>query len=440
MNRTSGAAVALAWLGTATLPGQTPVTGKATIPLCPGLTIVTAISQPQGDYESIKRIESVTAEGVRIRYSSYMPDPCCESSGGPLDPPWVPFVVHRTVRKADLESSTTYLQQFVSKGVPETVKGTTARGISSKAFRGLRDTGKTPLTVYMAIPPGIGLKEDGSAAWFGVDYRMPGELAHVDPTPVMLSILVNDRMTQLPALRARGKLQADESEFYFLFDEANPISLEFRVGLAQPMPPEFQEALKEAARSGGECRGCAEIRRMFEDRDVLRVVKITHKCEAPALAMKPGGGGAPPGGGRSGGIGGGGLGGGAGTGDAAARLEESLEKTGRAEVYSIYFAFNSDEIREESEPTLQDIADILRRHPDWKLSIEGHTDSIGDDAYNLQLSRRRFAAVRAALVSTKGIAGARLVTGGFGESRPNDTNDTVEGRARNRRVELVRVP
>ena len=433
MNRASSGAVAFALLGAVATGEQAPIAVKATIPLCPGLTIVTAISQPQGDYESIKRVESVTADGVRIRYSSYMPDPCCEYHGGgnPLDPPWVHFVVHRTVRKADLESSTTYLQQFVSKGVPETVKGTTALGISTKSFRDLRDKGKAPLSIYQTINPAVGLKEDGTPAFPGIELRMPGELARVDPTPVTLSVLVNDRMTTLAAIRARGKFLLDDAEFFFLDDEANPISLRFRIGIKPPMPPEIRATLKEALASGT-CAGCDQIKREYEDRDVLQVVKITHKCEDLSLAEKPGGGG--------GGGAGTGLGGGAGSGGLAERLEESLAKTGRAEVYSIYFTFNSDEIRDESEPTLQEIAEVLKRHPDWKLAIEGHTDSIASDAYNLQLSQKRAAAVRNALVSRKGVAGARLNTAGFGESRPKDTNDTLEGRARNRRVELVKIP
>jgi outer membrane protein OmpA-like peptidoglycan-associated protein len=410
------------------LPAQ-----SATIPICPGLTIVTAVSQPQGDYESIKRIESVTPEGVRIRYSSYMPDPCCEYSGHPLDPPWVSFVVHRTVRSVDLASSSVYLQQFTSKGVPETVKGTTALGISTKAFRDLKDKGRTPLTIYQAISPMAGVKDDGSPVMFGMEYRKTGELTRVDPTPATLSVLVNNRMTALPALRARGKLQDDDSEFFFLYDEVNPISLKFRIGIPPPMPREVQELLKEAAKADA-CDGCAQMKRAYEDRDVLQVVKITHACEDPTVAMKPAGGGAA-------GMGGGGAGrGGTGSGSLAALLEESLSKTGRAEVYSIYFSFNSDEIREESEPTLQEIAEVLRRHPDWKLAIEGHTDNIASDAYNLQLSQKRAAAVKNALVAKKGIANARLTPGGFGESRPKDTNATLEGRARNRRVELVRIP
>ena len=168
---------------------------------------------------------------------------------------------------------------------------------------------------------------------------------------------------------------------------------------------------------------------------VLQVVKITTGCEDPTRSLDAGGRGTnPPAGGGPG------DGPGTGAGSGAAALEESLAKTGRADVYSIYFAFNSDEIREESESTLREIAEVLRRHPEWKLVIEGHTDNIATDAYNLQLSQRRAAAVKQALVSGKGVAGARLTTGGFGEARPKDTNDTLEGRARNRRVELVRVP
>jgi outer membrane protein OmpA-like peptidoglycan-associated protein len=81
---------------------------------------------------------------------------------------------------------------------------------------------------------------------------------------------------------------------------------------------------------------------------------------------------------------------------------------------------------------------VLKAHPQWKLRIDGHTDGIGNDAANLDLSKRRSAAVKAALVTRYGIEGGRLSTGGYGESRPQATNETPEGRARNRRVELRR--
>jgi outer membrane protein OmpA-like peptidoglycan-associated protein len=110
------------------------------------------------------------------------------------------------------------------------------------------------------------------------------------------------------------------------------------------------------------------------------------------------------------------------------------------DIYSIYFSFNSDVIREESEPTLKEIADILRRHPDWRLAVNGHTDGIGGDQANLALSQRRSTSVKDALAKRYNVAPNRLTTTGFGKAQPKDTNDTLDGRARNRRVELVRIP
>lgn len=119
-------------------------------------------------------------------------------------------------------------------------------------------------------------------------------------------------------------------------------------------------------------------------------------------------------------------------------LEHRLQHDRRVDVYGIYFDTASAEIRPESEPILQEIADVVRRHSDWTLRIDGHTDSIGSTERNLDLSRRRAASVRSALVERFGLPADRLTTGGYGEAAPKDTNDTPEGRARNRRVELVR--
>ena len=83
---------------------------------------------------------------------------------------------------------------------------------------------------------------------------------------------------------------------------------------------------------------------------------------------------------------------------------------------------------------------MLKRHPEWKLKVEGHTDNIAADDYNLKLSQRRAAAVKNALIGRYGIAAARLTQEGLGETRPRSPNDTMTGRARNRRVELVRTP
>ncbi|MEO7475752.1 MAG: OmpA family protein, partial [Gemmatimonadales bacterium] len=84
------------------------------------------------------------------------------------------------------------------------------------------------------------------------------------------------------------------------------------------------------------------------------------------------------------------------------------------------------------------LAGLLARHPDWRATIEGHTDSVGTAEANQALSARRADAVRARLVGAHGTDGARLRTAGLGSTRPRESNATIEGRARNRRVELVR--
>ena len=125
-------------------------------------------------------------------------------------------------------------------------------------------------------------------------------------------------------------------------------------------------------------------------------------------------------------------------GGAAPKIEQSLKQKGTAEVHGIYFDFGSDKIRSESEPVLKEIAEALAANPAWSLKIEGHTDNIGGDQYNQALSERRAAAVKQALVEHHQIDASRLATAGFGASRPKESNDTLEGRARNRRVELIR--
>jgi outer membrane protein OmpA-like peptidoglycan-associated protein len=123
---------------------------------------------------------------------------------------------------------------------------------------------------------------------------------------------------------------------------------------------------------------------------------------------------------------------------AATSLERSLTEQKHALVYGIYFKFARADIRPVSEPVLKEIAAVLKNNPGWKLSIVGHTDGVGNDAANLELSRRRAASVKTALVERYAIDANRLSTGGFGASEPQAKNDTPEGRARNRRVELAR--
>lgn len=122
---------------------------------------------------------------------------------------------------------------------------------------------------------------------------------------------------------------------------------------------------------------------------------------------------------------------------AANPIEQDLKQSGRAQIYGIYFDFASATIRPQSQGVLTEIAKAMKDNPSWKLNVEGHTDNIGGDASNLDLSRRRSAAVVQALNTEYRISPDRFASQGFGASRPVDTNDTMEGRARNRRVELV---
>ena len=105
----------------------------------------------------------------------------------------------------------------------------------------------------------------------------------------------------------------------------------------------------------------------------------------------------------------------------------------------ILFDVNSDQIKPESYGTLKDIAAVLKDNPTVKVKIVGHTDSDGDDNANLDLSKRRAAAVKAALVKDFGVTDANLETDGKGESQSLNKNSTAEEKANNRRVEFLKL-
>jgi len=125
-------------------------------------------------------------------------------------------------------------------------------------------------------------------------------------------------------------------------------------------------------------------------------------------------------------------------GAAVSVVEHALTRDCRAELPGIFFAFASADLAPESRPALEGVAALLARHPEWSMAIEGHTDSIGSAPANQTLSERRAAAVRSALVAGFRVDASRLAARGFGASRPRESNATIEGRARNRRVEIVR--
>ncbi len=119
---------------------------------------------------------------------------------------------------------------------------------------------------------------------------------------------------------------------------------------------------------------------------------------------------------------------------------EVLFEKGRASLVleGVNFEFDSAKLTAASSTTLDSVAASLREWSDVRVQIEGHTDSVGADAYNLQLSRKRAESVRDYLVA-KGVDRSRLAAVGYGESKPVTENSTEAGRARNRRVELTKV-
>jgi outer membrane protein OmpA-like peptidoglycan-associated protein len=124
------------------------------------------------------------------------------------------------------------------------------------------------------------------------------------------------------------------------------------------------------------------------------------------------------------------------TSDAKAWADE-IGKTGHAAIYGIEFDTGKATIKPESEKVLSEVLGMLQAQPSWKMKVEGHTDSTGTKAGNLALSQKRAESVVSWLVQ-KGIAQAQLEAAGLGDTKPIADNATDAGRAKNRRVELVK--
>ena len=122
----------------------------------------------------------------------------------------------------------------------------------------------------------------------------------------------------------------------------------------------------------------------------------------------------------------------------ADEMSKSLADSGKVALYGIQFDTDKDVIRPDSQATLQEIAKLLTANPQLKIHVVGHTDNQGKSDYNLDLSRRRAASVAGELSSKHKIAANRLDSFGCGLFAPVASNDSEEGRAKNRRVELVK--
>jgi len=266
--------------------------------------------------------------------------------------------------------------QDIAEAETSIYPGVSREVLSSKKFQTLKSSAVLPM-VFGYYDYMDALTEWELLAW-------KGTLTRVEPGDVAFPLIINDQPVNVPAIHVKGQMKVIESggrfgsrdqpaDAYILDDPAAPVILSWMFG----------ENLKQ------------------DDAFRVTVVKVTYPS-----AKKP-------------------------------TIEQQLEKQLKAITYGIYFDFNQDTIKPESEPVLKEIAQAMADKPDWKLTIVGYTDNIGGDKYNLGLSQRRSASVKRALVERYYEDPNRLSTAGYGDSSPIDTNDTLEGRARNRRVELT---
>ena len=309
------------------------------IPLCQGLTVVTAVNQPNGDYESIKTVEATDADRVRLKYSNEaMSSDWLTGESGLRK-----TVIKRSILKKDLRSANMYQQVFLTDA-DEVIPETTSIGVSAAVLKALKTKGETEFAISAAYP-GVHLtgdknywmhhKEEQTTAY---DYMQWMTLKRTGTAKV--PVLVNDRRVELPAIVAQGEtggVGGDQNEFFILDDESNPLILKFRLGIGGVAPLTLEgveecERIRKSAKNVEDlARGYAEAAQMpvlgincalpkGGDRDVLRVIKITYRC-GKGLDQQGGGGG-----------GGGGSAPGAGDLPGVAALEEQLTKQRRAKI------------------------------------------------------------------------------------------------------------
>jgi outer membrane protein OmpA-like peptidoglycan-associated protein len=412
----------------------------------------------RGDYELAVTLTALSADGAQLRASSFV-----RTDAGRYE--WLGF--QRTVPATDLRSSRTQVLGFDSRDI-EVVPGTTSLGPSLAVMADARRSGRAEFRVRNYAD-----RRDN-----------PGTLTRVgvEEFPVIL----NGRRVALPAVHMRGQLGPPGHlrpwAFWFFDDPMQPITLKVYYGAEGAPESARPEWLRQVIRIDvpDPDGGLGDLELAFgspgppggtQDSGIQgRPVAAEGEADgggrgAPSSAV-PGegegegdgdgdGGGdgeGPPGAGTGAGrprangdVPGAGAGTGAGTGrgvgigrGAMAGMPADATGTCRVVVPGVYFEFDSDELNPASAPWIGLVARLLQRHPDWTVTIEGHTDSIGGARYNQDLSERRAAALRRELVARHAITAARLGTRGFGATRPLEPNTTLEGRARNRRVELVR--
>ena len=368
----------LLWMvGPAALAQGHPIT----LPLPAGSVVVQTLSFTGGDRESFLSLQEVSDKGSRYGWQFRE----VKQTGDTIREHYEFFE-----GMSDVVASVRLLVFHTSEGSQEH-PGYTMMAISRATYRRLLATRSDTFQVMTAESPG-GAGPAG-LGWLGrrraVPARYRGTISLVAPETTPFPLLVGGRRVEVPALHLRAALTARgrrwTPEFWVLADTTYPLVLKW-IGASDA--PE----------------------------NVLQTVRVDLPPSSTAEHSAKG------------------------TGDmlSGAGLESALGSSCRVELPGIYFAFNSAELDPASDPAIAALAEVLARHRDWTGTIEGHTDSVGTAAANLALSERRASALRDRLVSTHKVDPARLVTQGYGSSRPREPNATIEGRARNRRVEMVR--
>lgn len=339
----------------------------------PGTILTNSWSLPLADAEGDSIIQSVSSASLLFRYNGIAAAGLDMAAKSHAD--FINTVCAKDIAEGEAYSTGWSAQSLKDPITPGLYPGVSRLLVPATKFNELRSSGSTKL-VFAWYDYMDALTEWELLAWKGTFTR-------VEPDDVPFPLIINDERVNVSAIHIRASMKVIETAGRFgprdqpleayILDDANT-----PVMLSWMMGKDMHQ----------------------DDSFKVQLVRVTYPSDKPTI-------------------------------------EQQLAKNRKAITWGINFDFNSDVIRPVSEPVLKEIAQAMADRPDWKLTITGHTDNIGGHKYNLELSQRRADAVKKALVERYHIDPNRLSTSGDGDSAPIDTNDTLEGRARNRRVELT---
>ena len=376
----------IALLRAPSMHAQTPM---ATIPLVTGLSVVGSAREPAGDYESTRFVTGIASDRVAFTITGELPGKDGEAPSQ--------VTASRTVLLVDLKAAHT-IKPRISSGwnADEVYPGTTTSQLSVAGLTELRATGHTTLTF---IDDGTGgLNQTGADALLEMMSAAGGSAVSTDSTKKLLTKAVSQGGA---GFTVTGTLSSVEPGIV-------PVSI-----LVNNVVTALPARHVRGKLTGDDGPRNADIYVLDDPANpILLQFRVGEDSMTVVRIDWP-------------------------SASTAKNMEAALAARKPVDIYGIYFAYNSAEIRPQSDSTLNAIASMMKRDPSWKLTVTGHTDNVGGDASNLVLSERRSASVKAALIS-RGISADRLATGGAGASSPKATNATLVGRAQNRRVELSR--